>query len=348
MNKVAEKIQNLIDKNKVKKSCSDEYTLILQELDKYKDNLDEIVKIQGRYGHTHFLTTETEEKVLKLIEKDDRVLTIQDKNSKKNIGMMAASLKLENIVLRALDNETASTQQNLFGDNIGMISARFSLEKCVLKALDNKEASTQKANGSEVNIGMLSAIHCLEKAVIKALDNEEASIQQDIDGSTIGMKVAREGMEELTLKAIENKRTLLLQDSHKRNMAMHCLYGGVFDCASMIVDEEPLVTTQQDEDGYNLAMWGLSYDAKDLVLKAMNDPMVLIQRTFYDHTLKDMLLERPELSCYDEVMAKIEEMEQTPEYITAFNLANQDDEIIDLNQYVYNLEIVGENENENI
>ena len=47
-------------------------------------------------------------------------------------------------------------------------------------------------------------------------------------------------------------------------------------------------------------------------------------------------------------MAKIEEMEQTPEYITALNLANQDDEIIDLNQYVYNLEIVGENENENI
>ena len=65
MNKFAEKIQSLIDRNKVKKSCIDEYTLILQELDKYKSNLDEVFKIQG-YGHAHYLTGETEEKILKV------------------------------------------------------------------------------------------------------------------------------------------------------------------------------------------------------------------------------------------------------------------------------------------
>lgn len=348
MSKVTENIKNIINTNRVKKSCKEDYTLILQELNKYKENLDEIVKIQGRYKHTHFLTVETEEKVLKLIEQDDRVLTIQDSDSKRNIGMIAATLGLENIVLRALDNDIASTQQDRFGDNIGMLSCRCGLEKCVLKALDNKKASTQKANGSGVNIGMLSVIWGLEKAVLKALDNEEASLQQDYDGFTIGMKAAREGMEEATLKAIQNERSLVLQDKRKRNIAMHCLHGGLLDCASKIIDKSSIVTTQQDEDGYNLAMSSLSYDKKDLILKAINDPIVLVQRTFYDYTLKNMLIERPELSCYDEVMEKINEIEKSPEYITALNLENQDDEIIDINKYVYDLEIVGVNENENI
>lgn len=349
MNKVAEKIQSLIDKNKVKKSCCDEYTLILQELDKYKENLDEIVKIQGRYGHTHFLTIETEEKVLKLIEKDDRVLTIQDKNDKKNIGMIAASLGLENVVLRALDNDVASIQQDMFGYNIGMLCAKNGLQKCVLKALDNHEASLQKANGSESNIGMFAVIWDMEEAVLKALENDRASLQQDDEGMTIGMKAARKGMEEATLKAMQNDKVIMQVDNRKRNMAMHCLYSGLQDCALKMLEKQPMISTQQDEDGYNLAMLSLSYSNKELVLAAMNDPLVLVQKTFYDHTLKDILMDRPDSYFYgdEEILQKIKEIEESSEYITALNLENQDNEIIDINKYVYDLGIGGENENEN-
>lgn len=349
MNKVAERIQNLIDKNKVKKSCSDEYTLILQELDKYKDNLDEVVKIQGRYGHTHFLTTETEEKVLKLIEKDDRVLTIQDKNSKKNIGMIAATLGLENVVLRALDNDVASIQQDMFGYNIGMLCAKTGLQTCVLKALDNPIASLQKAHGSETNIGMFAVIWDMEEAVLKALENDKASLQQDNEGMTIGMKAARKGMERCVLKAMENDRAILKLDKQKRSMAMHCLNNGLDNCVLKMLEKQPMISTQQDEDGYNLAMLSLSYSNKELVFAAMNDPMVLVQKTFYDHTLKDILMDRPDSYFYgdEEILQKIKEIEESSEYITALNLANQDDEIIDINKYVYDLGIGGENENEN-
>ena len=343
MNKFAEKIQSLIDKNKVKKSCIDEYTLILQELDKYKSNLDEVFKIQG-YGHAHYLTGETEEKILKLIEQDDSVLTIQNKDSKRNIGMIAARLGLENVVLRALDNEVASTQQDQFGFNIGMLSAKSCLEKCVLKALDNPIASVQLAKGSDTNIGMYSVIWGLEDAALKSLENKEASLQQDNEGMTIGMYVANKGYRKCALKAIENKDAVTMQDDYGRNIAMFCLNGGLDDCVLKILEEYPEISIQQDQDGYNLAMLSLTSSIlnKDLILAAINDPMVLIQKTNFDHTLKDILTDNPNGFYYDdeEIMQKIKEVEESPEYITALNLANQDDEIIDLNKYEIDLGIV--------
>ena len=184
----------------------------------------------------------------------------------------------------------------------------------------------------------------LEDAALKSLENKEASLQQDDEGMTIGMYVANKGYRKCALKAIENKDAVTMQDDSGRNIAMYCLNGGLDDCVLKILEEYPEISIQQDQDGYNLAMLSLTSSIlnKDLILAAINDPMVLIQKTNFDHTLKDILTDNPNVFYYDdeEIMHKIKEVEESPEYITALNLANQDDEIIDLNKYEIDLGIV--------
>ena len=147
----------------------------------------------------------------------------------------------------------------------------------------------------------------------------------------------------------EDESVLRIQDKKSgKNIGMKATDLELFDISKRAL-EDKIASTQQDEDGYNLAMLSLSYSNKELVLAAMNDPLVLVQKTFYDHTLKDILMDRPDSYFYgdEEILQKIKEIEESPEYITALNLENQDDEIIDLNKYVYDLGIGGENENEN-
>ena len=120
-------------------------------------------------GHTHFRAKEIEEKVLSLIEEDERVLLIQDEEVyNRNIGMKAAMLKLEEIVLRSLDNYEASIQQGSALHNIGMMAAQNGLEKATLKALDNAEASIQQDNFGK-NIGMYAISSKLIDASMKAI-----------------------------------------------------------------------------------------------------------------------------------------------------------------------------------
>ena len=77
-------------------------------------------------GHEHFRIKEIEKEILSLIDQDERVLLIQDVSLLgRNIGMEAVLLGFEDIVLRALDNEKASTQQNGTGYNIGMYAAMY-------------------------------------------------------------------------------------------------------------------------------------------------------------------------------------------------------------------------------
>ena len=51
----------------------------------------------------------------------------------------------------------------------------------VIKALDNPVASLQQ-DYEGTNIGMIAAWYKLNRAVLKALDNEEASVQQEGNG----------------------------------------------------------------------------------------------------------------------------------------------------------------------
>ena len=159
------------------------YGLILCEFDEFKKYLPEVKKLREE-GYEHFKVKETEEKILKIIEEDERVLTKQNLSGC-NIGMMAAELGLENVVLRSLDNEEASLQQDEYGYNIGMYSAMHKLEKATIKALNNEKASLQQEKICDMNIGMISARYGLEKATLKALDNKKACLQKCSEGFNI-------------------------------------------------------------------------------------------------------------------------------------------------------------------
>lgn len=126
---------------------------------------------------------ELDEKIATIFKKYPEILTIQNK-CRENLGMIATQYKLEQSVLVALDNETASLQQDKWGYNIGMSAVCYGLERAVLKALDNKEASLQQ-NALGYNIGMLATIKRIQKAASKSMENKEACKQKNIDGDTI-------------------------------------------------------------------------------------------------------------------------------------------------------------------
>ena len=176
------------------------YEKIIKEMEYYQEEI--MPEVEKLKGHTHFLKTETEDKILKWIEEDPDCL--RDRTiASTNIGMYAAEVGLDKVVLRCLDDDVASTQVDHDGMNIGMYAAQYGLEDCVIKALNNKVASLQQdVNGC--NLGMYAAIYELKVATLKALDNHEASIQQNDLGNNIGIISAKYGMEKCVLKALEN------------------------------------------------------------------------------------------------------------------------------------------------
>lgn len=244
------------------------YQSIVEELTQYKElYFEEVKKLNG---HPHFKTKEVEEKVIELINEDERVLLLTDKKGR-NVGFDAAELELEEIVIRVLDNHEASTMQDNQGQNLGMVSAINGLSKATYKALDNSVASVQidyngnnigmfcPANCDEVvsikaldnkeasmqlgglsynyNIGMLCAERGLLTATLKALDNEEASTQQNMLGQNIGMLAAINGLEEAVLKALDNDVARMQTDRIGReNMSLIATRVGMLKAVSKSLD----------------------------------------------------------------------------------------------------------------
>jgi len=177
-----------------------------------------------------------EKSIIKDIENNREVLSFQT-NAGYNIGMVAARNGMESIVLIALDDPIASTQQNTDGENIGMLAAFCSMEGATLKALDNPIASTQQ-NWEGLNIGICAATRNLEKAVIKALDNEEASLQQTGNGNTLGMYAAACGFNEATLKALDNDKASIKQSNNGKNIGMYAAISGLEEAVLKALDNE--------------------------------------------------------------------------------------------------------------
>ncbi len=134
-------------------------------------------------------------------EKYPEILTYQDKNGE-NLGMWAADLGLEEIVILTLNNEEASTQRNAFNDyNTGMIAARSGLEKATLKALDNEEANTQQAENGDT-IGISAARSGLKNATQKAFLYPVGRYHKNKYGNSIeslalqnNIRVSQDGLE---------------------------------------------------------------------------------------------------------------------------------------------------------
>ena len=211
------------------------YDLIIKELDLYEQDY----KFLKNKSNLETRRKEVEEKILNLIEEDDRVLAIQDLNKEHyNIGMVTASLKLENIVLRALDDPIASLQQDKRKLNLGTISAFYKLEKATMKALDNVEASLQQDEWG-MNMGMMAANCGMEKCVLKALDNKEACSQIDMWGDNLGIYCAREQFNEATLKALDNAEMSTHINETGGSMAYIITIKGMKECLKKVLSKYP-------------------------------------------------------------------------------------------------------------
>jgi len=201
MSKGIKKVKDFLEQESIKRNCRSAYVQIQELFNEYREYLPEVRKI-NRNGYTHYKTQEIEEKIIELINEDDRVLLIQNDNGE-NIGMKACYHGLKNVILRALENEEAGAQQDKLGSHLGHYCLRCEMEDLVIRALDNHKIATQQ-DEEGYNLGMLCAIKGMENAVIKALDNHEASTQVTLDKINLGMYAAFYKMEKATLKALDN------------------------------------------------------------------------------------------------------------------------------------------------
>lgn len=77
--------------------------------------------------------------ILRIVKEKPYLLTIQD-NRGLNLGMIAADYGLERVVVKCLDNETASLQVDNNGQTIGIHAAIAFLKKATIKAMRNRDA----------------------------------------------------------------------------------------------------------------------------------------------------------------------------------------------------------------
>ena len=120
----------------------------------YKDYLESIPEAKSLLSNLYRVQSQLSEKEYEL----EQMKKEQQKNLQRN-----------NQKVKALDNKTASLQQNDDGENIGMLCAKNKLEKATFKAIENKEATVMRdyQGGS---IAIYSAMNNLEECAIKVLD----------------------------------------------------------------------------------------------------------------------------------------------------------------------------------
>ena len=217
-----------------------------------------------------------EDRILSLIEENDKVLTLTNENLQ-SIGMLAADLKLENVVIRALDNEEESTKIDGFvGNNLGMYAAINGLEKATLKALDNHAASCMQNSNCDT-IGMITARSGLTSCVLKALDNKVSSLIQDWHGDNLGMVAAKMYMEEAVLKALDNDEMSKQVNNRNENIGIISASHNL-KLASEKALKNKEVSGTLDAVGKNLGMYCAENGWEDLTLIALDDHINSIQQ----------------------------------------------------------------------
>jgi len=244
------------------------YQSILKELKEYKDvYFEEAKKLNG---HQHFKVKEVQEKIINLINEDDRVLLIKNQYGR-TLGFFACELKLEDVVLRVLDNYESSIIQDENGKNVGMESVSCGLHKAALKALDNKELSCQTMGSSGWNIGMFCAINGFEEGVIKALDNKEASLQQGSDGRNIGMYAAESKLNRATFKALDNYEASIQVDRRGKNIGLWAVDYCDEEVVLKALDNEQASIQQSNKFNTNIGMMAAENGMKRATLKALDN-----------------------------------------------------------------------------
>lgn len=164
--------------------------------------------------------------VLPIIEATPNLKYIIELDKRRNYSTSIARESIrancDSIVETFLDDPLASTITDHLGRNLGMICAYEGHENLVLLALDNETARRQQSNNG-LNIGMICAKNKLVSATMKALDDDIVSAQQSLDRETIGMICARvitgdRNMLPAFEKAASNPKTILIKDGQGRTL----------------------------------------------------------------------------------------------------------------------------------
>ena len=257
----------------------------------------------GTLGNGSAESWEPMEDILIELLDDEKLRTAQEIRHNYNAGMLAAKNKLHNAVMRALDFEDCSIQQNTGGNNIGMFAAKYEDEEAVLKALDNVTARRQKNRICGENIGMLAARYDMEKATLKALDDEIASTQQDDNGYNIGMHAADIFMESAVIKALDNKVASLQINTDGNNMGIIAARR-IMPKATLKALENPEASTYQNNYGRNIGMEAArteSLSMEEVVLKALDNVTARRQQTKKGYNIGMICAE---LDCFHKAILK--------------------------------------------
>ena len=275
-------------------------------MEKYKKILN---LISLRMIHCNSKTEEEKDKVqdeiIGYINQDEKILTAVDEDGN-NVGLLAAIFNLEKVVLRTLDSNEASLQQNRYGENIGMLSAMCGFKQATLKALENKEASLQQ-DAAGKNIGMYAAEICMKEAVLKALENKEASLQEDRDKMTIATlyEVGKlEEINDLKLYKIEeyikkyqqkvdynksileyellalidkNEAVLYLLNDRGENLGMICVEKGL-DMVALRALKNRQASLKRDITGKNIGMIAAMKHNQRVAMRALENKEASLQQ----------------------------------------------------------------------
>ena len=116
-NEMADSSKNKVEKTAQKESKKLGNKEVFQYATKIKAILEKMV-VEG------INDVSIKASLLKIIDKNPKILTVKLGNHRCNLGMIAADLKAEWFVLKALDYKDASLQQDYKGQNIGMHAAQ--------------------------------------------------------------------------------------------------------------------------------------------------------------------------------------------------------------------------------
>ena len=245
---------------------------------------------------------------------------IQRKSDGKNIGMRAAELGLEEVVLDIIDkSEEACTQVDNDGRNIGIYSARSNLKTATLLSLQNTEVRIQrdkygkniedyqysyfkdkefwlrqelkplyneivedikKLDADNYNGNDKRRIILEQKIINKIKQDERVLTYQNENGENLGMRAAHAKLENLVLYTLENGEASVQQNNHGLNIGMYSAIAELPKATLKALDNK-VASMQQSEYGNNIGMFACEHDMEDAVIVALDNPIASIQVNFY-------------------------------------------------------------------
>ena len=268
------------------------YQLVQEELKNYiaiRATIEKEEKLLN--GRPHQTKQKIEDKILELIETDESILEIQEEKTQFNIGMEAIVHNLDRVAMRALQNNTASTQQSsLLGHNMCMMALHQLKYDLLYEAIKNPEAIRQVDKGGR-NIGMMcmdpSFINETElrKIALILLDDDVVATTVTKGGYNMGMLAAERKYQEVVMKALDNPvASTQRSNAYFNNIGMLCIENGLEDCAMKAL-KNPEASLQTDYKGRNMGNLAADNKMESVVIEALKNPEASVQVDVWGFTI---------------------------------------------------------------